>query len=61
MRSAARRRSLRRLKPTGLIGGGVETAEARERELEYALSRTEDAIRKRLLSKQAVGKKAVAA
>jgi hypothetical protein len=39
----------------------AETAEARERKLEYALSRIEDAIRKRLLGKQAIGKKAVAA
>jgi chromosome segregation ATPase len=34
----------------------AETAEARERELEYALSRIEDAIRKRLLGKQAGAK-----
>ena|SRR5437868_7980067 len=38
----------------------VETAEARERELEYALSRIEDAIRKRLLG-MGVGKKAAVA
>jgi hypothetical protein len=34
----------------------AETAEARERELEHALSRIEDAIRKRLLGTQASGK-----
>jgi len=34
----------------------AQTAEARERELEHALSRIEDAIRKRLLGNQASGK-----
>jgi hypothetical protein len=39
----------------------AETAEARERELEYALSRIEDAIRKRLLGMGDGGKTAAAA
>jgi DNA repair exonuclease SbcCD ATPase subunit len=38
-----------------------ETAEARERELEYALSRIEDAIRKRLLGMEVGGRKAAVA
>ena len=39
----------------------VETAETRERELEYALSRIEDAIRKRLLGMKVDGKRAAVA
>jgi hypothetical protein len=38
-----------------------ETSEARERELEYALSRIEDAIRKRLLGMGVGGKRAAVA
>jgi hypothetical protein len=39
----------------------VETAETRERELECALSRIEDAIRKRLLGMKVDGKRAAVA
>lgn len=39
----------------------AETAEVRERELEYALSRIEDAIRKRLLGMEIGGKRNAAA
>jgi hypothetical protein len=39
----------------------AETAEARERELEHALSRIEDAIRKRLLGMEGRGKRSAVA